>query len=489
MRFKRVLLANLISHEGSFFTRRAVLRAGLGYIAQSLEDNGIEHEVLDLSLGYGVRDMERKISEFKPDLIGVTLFTYKYRESYDILKRVKAKFGDIRILAGGPHISTFKEEVLKECPELDFAIAFEGEVPVVDLCKGEDLETIGGLIYRKAGGTAVNPHSGFIQDLDGIAFPRYGKFELGNYPLKNSPVSERIIPLVTSRGCPYDCVYCTVQAVMGKRFRYRSVGSVIKEIEHWHRKGYRKFSFVDDNFTLVKSRVMEFCRELGKSGMRGLYLTLPNGIRADKTDHELLKEMSAAGFREIGIGVEGGNDNILKNLNKNEKLETIEKAVGAACALGYDIDLYFLVGSPGETKKDVMDSIALATKYPVNNVFFFNLIPYPKTALFRWVEANGKFVYSPEYYLNNITSNMNIPVFETPEFSSADRKAMLKYAKKAFSRHKTSIYRQRLESKGFPRLMAATIAGIYSVRLVQILFNDVKAFRKIKDRLWPPRRG
>ncbi len=481
MRHKKVLLANLISHEAPSFKKRAVLKAGLGYIAQTLYDNQVDYKVVDLSLGYGLEHLLKEISRFSPELVGIPLSTYRHNDAYNIIRQIKKIFPNIKIVCGGPHVSTLAEAVLKDCPEIDFGVVGEGDETIIDLCSGIDYNKIPGLIYRKNGEVFVNEKRPYIQNLNKLNFPRYINFELEHYPLRNSPISERIIPIVSSRGCPYDCIYCPVQTAIGQKFRFRDVFGIIEEIEYWYNLGYRRFSFVDDNFSLLRERIVSLCEQIEKNGLKNLILSLPNGIRADKVDYELLKKMYSVGFKYIGLGVESGNEQILKILKKHETVETIDTAIKNACEIGYFVDLYFLVGSPGETEKEVMDSVKLGSKYPVDNVFYFNLIPYPKTELFEWIKQNGHFIYPPEYYLNKIHSNMDKPVFETKDFSVSARKKMLKFAREFERKRKFGQYLEKLNTKNITGFMAFIIATIYSKQTTQRIFNDVKFFRKLKQ--------
>lgn len=482
MRFSRVFLANLISHETSLFRQRAVLRAGMGYVAQALEDAGVACAVDDMALGFGFGRLRRKIRDFGPDAIGISMFTYRYAEAYAAVARLKKEFG-VPIIVGGPHASVFREKLLEECPSADFCMAREGERSIVKLCRGEDFSKIEGLIYRENSAVRSGPPAIFIDDLDALSFPRYRAFERQNYPLRDSPVSRRVIPLVTSRGCPYECVYCPVNAAIGRKLRCRGADSVVGEISHWRAAGYRNFSVVDDNFTLVKDRVYKICEGIKRAGFGDITLGLPNGIRADKTDRQMLETMYDAGFRYVGIGVESGCDAVLKSLKKSESTAVIDEAIKNAVEIGYYVDLYFLIGSPGETERDVMASIELAAKYPVDKAHYFNLIPYPGTELFDTVTKTGRFLYPPEYYLNNIHSNMNVPVFETKEFPAAARARMLKHAKRAERLRKKELYRRRLTSKGLPGFAARAVSSVYSYEPVRVILNDSELLAAIKKRM------
>ena len=166
--------------------------------------------------------------------------------------------------------------------------------------------------------------------------------------------------MASSRGCPYKCIFCSVKAVAGGKLRVRSPENVIDEIEYWYQKGYRKFNFVDDNFTFYRDRVYKICDEIQRRGLKNLKFTCAGGIRADTVDHKLLARMKEVGFYYNAFGVEGGNDKVLKSIKKGEKMEQIRSAIKDACDLGYEVMLFFLVGSPGETWKDIEDSVAVA---------------------------------------------------------------------------------------------------------------------------------
>lgn len=480
---KKVLLVNLVSHEAPSFRKRAVLRAGLGYAAQALKGASCEVRAADLSLNHDMRWLMSEIRAFRPDFLGVTLFTYRYLDCYGMLAGIKEAFPQLAILCGGPHITTFREKALEECPAIDFGFIGESEESLAQFMAGSDPSKIQGLVYRSGEKVVSNGRAPNIENLDAIAFPRYEGFELADYPLPATPVNERVIPVVTSRGCPYDCIYCPVKTCIGQKFRYRSAANVLEELKYWYGLGYRRFSFVDDNFTLIRDRVEKLCEGINSAGLSNLVLSLPNGIRADKVDRDLLEKMFRCGFRFIGFGVESGNNEILKILKKHETIETIERAVKDACEIGFLVDMYFIIGSPHETEKEVRDSVNVTARHPIDNAFYFNLIPYPETELFEWAKANARFIYPPEYYLNKIQSNLNIPVFETPEFTARQRLKMLKYAKSFEQKRKSLVFERKLAARGVPSFIAAPVARLYSSKPVQRMINDSKFLNALKNKL------
>ncbi|MCQ9207440.1 MAG: B12-binding domain-containing radical SAM protein [Omnitrophica bacterium] len=417
MRFKKVLLIQA-KYDRTFSN---VLPYGLGILSEVLTKNGISNAVFDLNKDDSFERLTRKIFSFKPDLIGLSLMTLNYKYNFEIMRKVRKVWKDAKIIAGGPHISTLRAEVLRDIKVIDYGAVLEGEKTLLELCRGEEVNNIKGLLYRMPSGSVI--YTGdreFITDLDEIPFPKYGKFSKSIY--------SGLITIITSRGCPYTCIYCPVNLAVGRMLRFRSAENVVREIEYHYKLGYREFSFRDDNFTLDKNHVYKICDSIEKRGLKDLYLMCDNGIRADKVDTELLRRMREVGFRMLGFGIESGSQKVLNNIKKNEKVEEMKQAVGIACELGYEVELFFLIGSPGETWDDFLESVKFATEFPVSIVSFYQLLPYPATELFDYVSKNGRFAAAPEVYLNNGSQRKNTPFFETPELSFKERKKAFRFA-------------------------------------------------------------
>ena len=236
---------------------------------------------------------------------------------------------------------------------------------------------------------------------------------------------------------------------MGYKVRMRSATNIADEIEYWYSLGYHRFGICDDNFTYDRIRVIDLCEEIKKRKITGLKLSCDNGIRADRVDYDMLKIMKEAGFWRLAFGIEAGNDRVLSAINKNLNTETARKAIGDACALGYTVRLFFLIGSPSETWRDFKDSIKLAKEYPIFDASFYNVIPYPKTALYEWIKKHGYFVDSPENYLHYATGKINIPVFYTKDFTLKDRKKAFNYAMRVSLSINRLAIRRKLQGIGF----------------------------------------
>jgi len=285
MRYRRVFLVNMSIPDSYLGPIRPP--AGLGYVAQALEDRGIDYDVIDLLLGYSIKDLIERIKVYGPDLVGFSMFTLGHARAYRIIEQVKQEAGPFDVVVGGPHASTMREQVLEDCPAVDFSVVMEGEETLIDLCGEEPVEEIAGLI-RRQGDEVVYGGDRKAIDLETLNFPRYKKFELDRYMLKE-------ILLLSSRGCPYRCTYCSACLVVGRKVRMRKAGSVVDEIAYWYAKGYHRFNFGDDNFTFYGKRVYQFCDELQARDLKGLDLRCGNGIRADRVDRRLLERMYEVG--------------------------------------------------------------------------------------------------------------------------------------------------------------------------------------------------
>lgn len=436
-----------------------------------------------MALGYGPKDLFEEIGIYSPDIIGITMMTFNYRNHYKLINEIKSRFKNIAIAVGGAHVSLMREKVLADCPDIDYGVVLEGEKTMLELCQGNDLSKIGGLIYRKNSEIVFNGERSFIENLDDIPYPKYGSFELDKYPYPNSPERFRDIPIVSSRGCPYQCIFCPVKSAIGEKFRYRSPENMLKELGYWYEKGYRTFWFADDNFTLLKERVSKFCDLIDKSGMKDLSLGCGNGIRADRVDIELLKKMKNAGFKVLAFGVESGSDRILKIYKKSETLLQIETGIKNAIELGFSVGLCFLIGAPGETPQDVEKSFELARRYPIDGVRFYHITPYPKTELYEWIEKNSYFVAEPAEYLNSVISFQNNPVYKTPELPLNVRKKLFKKAKKIENYIENNFYARKFIKLGTPKLIAGVLASLYRTSIINRILNLQIRGKKLREHI------
>jgi len=432
MRFKKVLFV-IPKLEHSYPESP---HNGIGYLSEYLTENNVDNDIIDMRLGYSITDVLKKIKIYSPDLIGVTTTTYNRDICYDVINKLKRN--GCTVVMGGPHVSTIRKDVLKEC-NADYAIKLEGEHALLELCRGNDLPSIKNLIYGQNGEIIENEDRPFLIDLDQLPFPKHAKAELDKY--KKSSTS-----IITSRGCPYQCIYCASKLVMGRLFRKRSPKNVLEEIKYWYERGVRYIHILDDNFTLDKNRTMEICALIKKENIIATFAC--DGVRADKIDTELLTTLNDCGVEYLSFGVEGGNNKVLRAIKKGETIEQIEQAIKQSCDMGFKVYLFFIVGSPGETPADVEDSIKLVQKYPIVGANFYNLIPFPGTELYDYVQKNNYFAVQPSEYLKFVPYYGNTPVFATPEFSYEDRKKALAKTRAIGQQIRNKVLKRRLTRFG-----------------------------------------
>jgi len=373
---KRVILV-YPDYRGGVFSGTD-LPVGLGYVAESLEIAGIEYEVVDLNID-SVGELSHKISEFVPQFIGISMMSYRCKRTYKLLNDIKDSFPELKIITGGPHVTANQEMVLMDCPAIDIGVVGDGEIALVEIVQGKLLTDVKGVLFRHGEAVRFTGVRDFLNNLDEIPFPTYRGFKLESYG--------KTMSVNSSRGCPYQCIFCGAPGILGKKWRKRSERGMMQEVKYWYERSYRSFNFSDSNFAIDKTRVWNFCEEVIKSKLNAHFTA--EGLRADHVNRELLEQMRRAGFTVLIFGVESGSNNVLQSLKKGETREQIESAIATATDLGFDVTLFFVIGSPGEEAEDIRKSFQLARKYDVEGVYFFNLTPIPGTEFYRWAVEKG----------------------------------------------------------------------------------------------------
>lgn len=396
--------------QGRYY-KPSMPHTGLAYIAAFLLKNGHQVKVLDMRFGYNNDYLLDKLKTYGPDLVGVTGPSLQYSKLYDLINFLKKQ--EYRVVVGGPHASTIRKKILEET-KADFAIKGEGELTFLDLCNGKEPKDIDGLVWRDNGTIVENPDRERIKDLDSLPFPAYELFELDKY-------MDKKIPILTSRGCPYRCIYCSVRLVTGNGFFPRSPENVVEEIAKWKNKGYDRFIFPDDCFSLDLDRAKKIC-DLIVERKLNIGFDLRNGIRVNRVDEELLRKMKAAGCFFVSFGVESGVQDILNNMKKGITLEQVRTATSLAKKVGIKYGVFFIIGLPGDTYEKFKQSLKFALSLNADEVRFYNIVPYPGTELMEWIGPNAKFLKQPDSYLNGSSYWEDDPIYETIDFPKEERK-------------------------------------------------------------------
>lgn len=369
---------------------------GLGYLAALIIREGHHVKILDAGREKLTWDkFAARIKQEKYDLIGIQTFTYELplvKRHTEIIKECSP--GSI-IIIGGPQVSGDPKGTAEYLDRMDFGLIGESEIGLKYLLRLEKkdysnpvrLETIPNLVWRLSGRVVVNSRAP-VEDPDEIALPAWHLMAPSSYPLATHGIFSRhavTAPIITSRGCPFSCTFCAARANTGRMIRYRSVGNVLKEINLLHdRYGVREFHIEDDNFTWNREYVADFCRDIIKR-KPGLFFALPNGVRLERLDEEILTLMEQAGFYSLAVGIESGSDRVLKLMRKNLTRSVVREKIGLVkSCTKMRISGFFLIGYPGETTGEIEDTISFARELPLDLASFLITMPLPGSPL--WAE-------------------------------------------------------------------------------------------------------
>jgi len=364
---------------------------GLCYVASMLERHGVKARILDMyALDMGMESLEKRISHEAPDIVGITSMSCNFPNAVRAAKAIKKVRPEALVVTGGVHATFVHREIIENIPEIDVVVRYEGEYAFSELVqavdRGRSFEGIRGLTFRKGGEAVSTPLRDPLEDLDALPYPAFHLLE---------PSIERYIgvgktkgfPVITTRGCPYECIFCSTAAFHGHRYRTRKTTKVVDEIEYLMKKyGANNISFVDDNFTMQKARVYELCREI-----RGRKLSLKWGCstRVDLLDEALLKTMNACGCEDIFFGIESASQEVLDAIKKRFKVQQAKEMVKAAERLGVKTHCSFILGLPGESAESLDSMIEfLEETKPTGRVLPNILDILPGTELY---EKKGEY--------------------------------------------------------------------------------------------------
>ncbi|HCC55339.1 MAG TPA: hypothetical protein DEQ20_10540 [Desulfobulbaceae bacterium] len=445
--------------QGKYF-KPGQPHVGIAYLAGALtQQDGFDVKVVDMRLGINVADLLKKIAEYKPSLIGITITTLNYLKSYKLIYSIKNQFQQIPVIIGGPHVTTFATTILQET-KADLAVIGEGEKTIVEVAKiiqqnSINFERVAGLIWRDPQTIRINPARKPEACLDTLSFPRYDLSPLGKY-------IDNKIPILTSRGCPGRCVYCSVNSLFGRAFRSRSPENVFAEIRFWHEKGFKYFIINDDCFTAAIPRAEEICDLIIRHRLK-IRWECRNGIRMDRLNHSLATKMKQAGCCFVAFGLESANQENLNAMRKGLTISQAQEAIGIMKDVGIDFGLFFMIGTPDDSFNNFLDSYNFAKKSGAQEVRFYNALPYPGTSFFDWVSKHGTFLFPAEEYLNSLDRWDEMPVFETHAFPKEERI-------KAF-RMGEELVMSAFFRKYFGRFLAPFCWSVYRNKLLRSVFQ------------------
>jgi len=369
---------------------------GLAYLGAVSERRGDEVRICDLDVEEG--PISQVVAEYGPDLVGITANTIQIRSAWGAAGEVKA-VREVPVVLGGPHPTVLPEESLAE-PGVDMVVRGEGEATWVDLCdhleREAPLEGVPGLSFTDDGRRVIhNPDRAPIADLDTLPYPAYHLFRTDRYTNLQPAIDHRegaALSILTSRGCPYRCVYCS--QIGPRKWRMRSPENLVDEWRWLVRNhGATEIGVLDDSFNIDRQRVLDLCDRLIGEGLNRVPWIMINGIRANLVDEELLGRMREAGCIRTAFGVESGNQEILDRvIDKHQTLDQVREAFRAAKAVGMETIGFFIIGLPGETEKTMDDTIRFAIELDPLVANFSMATPFPGTELERLVREKGRML-------------------------------------------------------------------------------------------------
>lgn len=401
---------------------RAIHPIGLAYLASMLLKDNHEVKIIDLGIeSVTFNGLRKQISDFNPDVIGITATTALIKSALIIAKETKKAKKDAKIILGGIHPSLLPEEVL-ENKEIDYILRGEGERAFPDFANGLKPEKIKGFYFKKGKKIIDNGTADPIYNLDALPFPAYKLLKMKKY--RPSLGNYRRLPavaIITSRGCPGKCTFCNTD-VFGKRTRFRSAENIIQEIEMLIRDyKIKEISFYDDTFTANRPNVQKFCKLIIN---KKLDLTWSCMSRVDCVDQQTLKLMKKAGCHQIGYGIESADSKILKNINKKVSLKQAENAIRMTKKVGIDARAMFMFGNPGETMQSLEKTYRYSLKIDPDLVVYNITTPFPGTAMFNWAKEHN--------YLNTYDWNDYDLARVVMELPTVSPNQILKFYRKAY---------------------------------------------------------
>jgi len=402
---------------------------GMLYMAAALRREGLPVEYVDPNYD---RDWRTKLDRAAPgrEWVGISANILTIKPALELSRYVREKYPDKKIIMGGPYPSVKYEDLIPG--HSDFVAVGESEETVVELLRGRPPAEVAGLAWRENGGVKFNGRRPLIENLDALAFPAWDLGEVSKYRLEHTKRNP-ILPVITSRGCPYCCIFCASRVIFETRIRYRNLDAVVEEIDvNVKKHGAREIHIWDDNFTLKRSRVMDFCERLMKKNLRGVVFSIPAGIKPDAGDYEMFLAMKRAGFYAVCVAVETGDQEIMSKLGKKVRVDREREVIAAARRAGIVVNGFFMLGLPFDTEETMRRNIDFACSLPLHQVMFFVTIPFPGTELYDIVKREGRFLFHNEMELYEDGYFLGRASYEMPGFDAGTLERMFRLATRRF---------------------------------------------------------
>jgi len=448
---------------------------GILYIATVLKNAGVDVSVLDQEAqGYDYYRALDWIKSQKPDVVGFSTFQSSAKMTMALSKGIKRFNPDIKVVLGGYYATFNDTRILIKYPYIDTIIRGEGEITMKDyvstLKSNNVFRDIPGLTYVENGNIKQNPNRKLIKDIDCLPFPDRELLEVeyqSRYEGLNLAV-KKFTTISSSRGCPHNCNFCSCHNFFGNIWRPRSEDNTVEEMKHLHNEGYEQFFFVDDSFTIDVRRVEKLCKRIREEG---LDIDWACEGRVDCGSYDIFRGMSKAGCKIMFFGVESANQDSLDYFNKNITPSQSAKTIKKARRAGIDIIIgSFILGSPGESKEDIMNTIKFAKKIDIDFPQFYILHTYPGMKIWKDLVDNGivdpnlnweSVIRIPDLGMCGMTSSEIIEEINTALSDFFSRPGFLS---KQIMRSVKSGFRRGIIRKNFNELNPYTLPKLFKYK-------------------------
>lgn len=387
------------------------LPMGLAYIGAIGKAANHQIKVIDSEvLQYSYQDIRREIIEFRPDLVGMQTFMHTIDYCNRIAGIAKEVNQKIKVVLGGIYATTFPQEVIKH-PDVDFVVVGEGEVVFKDLLKmineESDFGRVAGLVWKNNGTITINKKQDLIKNLDEVPFPARELFPMDRYHSSAQLRGRRTLHLVTSRGCPFRCSFCSSPLSFGRTLRYHSAERVIQEVKILIDK-YKAdgIQFYDDVFTVNRDRVLAICDLLQKEELKVSWSCF---TRVDQVDRELLRRMKEAGCYQIFYGVETGIPRLLDLLKKDFDIEQVKECFKLTREARIEIHASLMLGLPTETVKESYQTFNFIINLNPDYAQWQKYNPLPGTELYQLALKNGRLLTTDRTKFDGWSSLVYVP--------------------------------------------------------------------------------
>lgn len=394
---------------------------GILYVATYAQKKGLSVKVIDSLIEGGTPDeIVAGILKENPKFVCFSIMSCQVLNALKLASKIKEQNKDVKVVFGGSHVASTKDELFRYTKDIDYLMYGEAEIAFYQLYNAknkEDLLKIGGLIHRSGDSIITNPNIP-TENLDELPFPDLSLVKLDSYNgyyVKSLPVAT----IMGTRGCVYRCTFCDQFASMGRKFRHRSPKNIVDEIEYNIKKfNARDVIFKDSTFTNNEEWVYGICKEIKD---RGIKINWSCNTRVSMVNENLLRTMKEAGCYMISFGIEAGTQHVLNLMKKGTKVEQAYTATELCKKAGIETLGYFMIGNPGETEKDALETIRLAKNLNLDYAGFGVTIAYPNTEIFHWAVQNN-CLKDKQWYMKENDINISANTINSIGGGALDRK-------------------------------------------------------------------